>query len=488
MKRNYRIQFIAFLLGHYRAEHNQTGALMRILRQGRNTQFGKDHQLHKISSVQDYLQNDLLTGYDDLYPYLQRIMNGEQDVSFKGKPDFMAITSGTTAYAKYIPLRRTTIRSFQYGSLVTLINLILETGKLTWGKSLFISPPTIFERSAGIIVGRIPAILNDQLSDLQKKFIYPTRSVLNIPDNDLRQKAIIEECREAAITSISGMPSWLCSFFQQVEALTQLKPIQLWPKLKYLFVGGTSAVKYKDLLSNTVGKKIDLVSSYIATEGFLGIGCDVNAEQYLLNLKNGTFYEFIPAFPDENEPFKKYGIQDVSVGVEYNLVLTDAVGKWSYNVKDVIRFSCLKPYIFEVLGRSNNEISIAGEHLLEAQVQKAISNVKDQLQLQGIGISEYIIRGLVTDKGPTHQWAIEISTKNKESIGVLEKLIDGELQKFNYMYKNLRHSNQLKLPEVIALSPGTFRKFFVTRQKIERLYKLPAINADPAIWEYIKPN
>lgn len=459
---------------------------MQILHQGKNTYFGREHRLHEVTSVRQYLQNDLLTTYEDLFPYLERIMQGERDVLFKGKPDYMVMTSGTTSYAKYIPLHRSMIRSYQYGSFITLINLILETGKVPWGKSLFISPPTVFNTSKGITYGRIPAILNAQLSDLQKKFIHPSRAVLNIADNEFRYQAILEECRDVSLKTISGMPSWLCGFFRRVEELSQVKPIALWPELKFLMVGGTSSVKYQELLAQAIGRKIDLVSSYIATEGFIGIGCKVNAEQYFLNLRNNIFYEFVPAFPKEGQPVRKYGIQDISVGVDYNLVLTDLAGKWSYNLKDVIRFSSLKPYIFEILGRSNNELSVAGEHLLEAQVQSTLANLKSQLERQGIVIFEYIVRGIVTEQGPLHQWAIEISGPDKTQTDFLEKLIDAELQQLNYMYRNLRQADQLRLPEVLRLPPGTFKKYFSIRQKPEQLHKLPAIMADPDIWEFLR--
>ena len=465
----------------------QKKTLRYLLKNAQNTQFGKDHQLKKIKTYKDFRKNVPIRDYEGLKPYIERMIEGEADVLWKGKPIYFAKTSGTTSGSKYIPITKASMPHHIKAARNALLCYIAEKKDASFvdGKMIFLQGSPILKTKNGIKIGRLSGIVAHYVPSYLQKNRLPSWETNCIEDWEAKVNAIVAETLSEDMSVISGIPSWVQMYFEKLQEKTGKTISELFPKFNFFIYGGVNFEPYKSKFESLVGKSIDYIELYPASEGFIAFQDTQQEEGMLLQLNSGIFYEFIVAdtFFDENP--KRIDLSGVKIGVNYVIILNTDAGLWGYNIGDTVRFTNLKPYRIKVTGRLKHFISAFGEHVIAKEVEQALSKAITS-ETSAVKVSEFTVAPQVTPSSglPYHQWYIEFVSPPKD-LEKFARAIDKEMQAQNIYYQDLIAGSILRTLIISPVQKGGFHTYMKSIGKFGGQNKIPQLSNDRNIADFL---
>ena len=460
------------------------------------TQFGKDHNFSKIKSFEDFAKLVPIRDYEELRPYVDRVVNGEADILWKGKPIYFAKTSGTTSGAKYIPLTKESMPTHIEAARNAILNYIHETGKTTFvdGKMIFLQGSPILEEKNGIKLGRLSGIVAHFVPNYLQKNRMPSWETNCIEDWETKVDAIVEETFNENMTVISGIPSWVQMYFEKLEQkgdtriageLGEAKSVgEIFKNFNLFIYGGVNYEPYRAKFENLIGRKVDSIELFPASEGFFAYQDSQEAKGMLLLLNSGIFYEFVKSEEFFTENPKRYTIGEVELHVNYVLIISTNAGLWAYNIGDTVQFTSLKPYRVIVSGRIKHYISAFGEHVIGKEVECAL---KEAMENSNIRINEFTVAPQITPTSglPYHEWFIEFENE-PENLSAFALKIDNEMRKQNSYYDDLIVGKVLKTLVISKVSKNGFQEYMKSIGKLGGQNKIPRLSNDRKIADLLK--
>ncbi|MCR9182178.1 MAG: GH3 auxin-responsive promoter family protein, partial [Flavobacteriaceae bacterium] len=452
-----------------------------------HTTFGKDHQFETIQTYSDFQKRVPIRDYEELKHYVDRVVAGEADVLWPGKPLYFAKTSGTTSGAKYIPLTKESMPNHIEAARNAILLYIAESGNADFldGKMIFLQGSPEMEEKNGIKVGRLSGIAAHYVPAYLQKNRLPSWETNCIDDWETKVDAIVEETKSKNMTVISGIPSWVQMYFERLQDKTGKKVGDLFPGFKLFIYGGVNYEPYRAKFENLIGRKVDSIELFPASEGFFAYQDKQNEKGMLLLLNAGIFYEFIKSDDFFSENPKRLTIGEVELGINYVLIISSNAGLWGYNIGDTIQFTSLKPYRVIVSGRIKHFISAFGEHVIAKEVESALQEAATAFP--EVRINEFTVAPNITPEEsglPYHQWFIEFE-KEPENMVAFAKAIDEALQQQNSYYEDLIKGNILKTLQIVAVRKDSFNDYMKTQGKLGGQNKLPRLSNDRKIAEML---
>ncbi|WP_053403873.1 GH3 auxin-responsive promoter family protein [Persicobacter sp. CCB-QB2] len=462
---------------------SQHTVFMDLLEGAKNTVFGKDHGFEEIVTYEDFKARVPIRDYEDLRPYIDRVVAGEKDILWKGKPVYFAKTSGTTSGAKYIPLTKESIPNHINGARNMLLNYMHETGNYDFvsRKLIFLSGSPTLEKKNGIFTGRLSGIVNHHVPEYLRRNQLPSYETNCIEDWETKLDKIVEETTPEDMSLISGIPPWVQMYFDRLQEKHGGKKIKdIFPNFSVFVWGGVNFEPYRTKLYQSIGKKVDTLETYPASEGFFAYQDSQTAEGLLLNVKSGIFFEFIPSEEYFNENPTRLSIGEVELGVNYALIVNNNAGLWGYSIGDTVKFVSKKPYRVIVTGRIKHFISAFGEHVIGEEVEKAMKAAIDQYP--ETELREFTVAPNVSqDEGQSsHQWFIDFAQKPAD-MPAFAKVLDEKLQQLNVYYQDLIVGNILRPLEIVSLKEGAFQEYMKSEGKLGGQNKVPRLSNDRKI-------
>ena len=459
----------------------QESVFKKLIKEAQSTQFGKDHYFEQIQSHADFVQNVPIRDYEGLKSYVDRVVNGEENVLWKGKPLYFAKTSGTTSGAKYIPLTKESMPTHIQASRNAILHYIHETGNTDFvdGKMIFLQGSPILTEKNGIKLGRLSGIAAHFVPGYLQKNRMPSWETNCIEDWETKVNAIVEETIKEDMRVISGIPSWVQMYFEKLQQKAQ-KPVgELFQNFNLFIYGGVNFEPYRAKFENLIGRRVDSIELFPASEGFFAYQDSQKEKGMLLLLNSGIFYEFIKSEEFFTENPKRYTIGEVELGVNYVLIISTNAGLWGYNIGDTVQFTSLKPYRVIVSGRIKHYISAFGEHVIGKEVESAL---QEAIQGTNIRINEFTVAPQITPKEglPYHEWFIEFENEPEDEVAFAEA-IDQAMRKQNIYYDDLIVGNVLRKVVITKVAKNGFQDYMKSIGKLGGQNKIPRLSNDRKI-------
>ena len=469
-----------------RPVETQQAVFLKLIASAQYTQFGKDHAFATIKTHQDFSKQVPVRDYEALKPYVDRVVAGESNILWPGKPLYFAKTSGTTSGAKYIPLTKESMPFHVVAARNAILNYIHQTGNTHFveGKMIFLQGSPVLEQKNGIQLGRLSGIVAHFVPAYLQKNRLPSWETNCIEDWETKVDAIVNETLAQNMTVISGIPSWVQMYFEKLQQQTG-KPVgELFKNFNLFIYGGVNFEPYRAKFENLIGRKVDTIELFPASEGFFAYQDKPNDPGLLLLLNAGIFYEFIPAdaFYSPNPP--RLTIGQVELGVNYVLIISTNAGLWAYNIGDTIQFTSLKPYKIIVSGRIKHFISAFGEHVIGKEVEQALSVA---VQQHAVRVNEFTVAPQITPANglPYHEWFIEFeqAPQNRDAFA---QTIETELRKQNSYYDDLIVGKVLRPLEITPVVSHGFQDYMKSIGKLGGQNKIPRLSNDRAIADKLR--
>lgn len=461
-----------------------------LMLKGKRTLFGKDHDFEDIKSYEDFKAKVPVVDYEQLTPYIERIKKGEKDVLWPGLPLYFCKTSGTTSGAKYIPLTKDSLPNHLNSARNALLCYIHESGNADFvgGKMIFLQgSPKLDKLPSGIPYGRLSGIVANHVPGYLQKNRLPSFETNSIEDWETKVDRIVEETIDQNMTLISGIPSWVQVYFEELIAKSEKQNIsEIFPNFSLFVFGGVNFEPYRKRFEKLIGNSVDTVETYPASEGFIAYQDTRTEEGLLLVLDSGIFYEFIPADEYFDENPTRLSLAEIKIGVNYALVLSTNAGLWGYSIGDTIRFVSLNPPRIKVTGRIKHFTSAFGEHVIAEEVEKAMSLAQKEF---GWKVSEFHVAPQLepADGLPYHEWLIEFEeTPQKESLEQGRASIDQSMQSQNPYYKDLITGNILQRLIITPLEKGSFNNYMKSVGRLGGQNKVPRLGNDRKVADNLK--
>ena len=459
----------------------QNTLLLSLVNRAKNTKFGKDHNFSEISNYSDWKKNIPVRDYEELKVYVQEIINGEKNVLWPGRPLYFCKTSGTTSGTKYIPISTESMPHHITAARDAILSYIAETKNtsIVNGKMIFLQGSPELSRTGNILTGRLSGIVAHHTPSYLKKNQLPSYETNCIEDWENKLDEIVEETLDKNMSLISGIPPWVQMYFEKLQDKTG-KPIKdIFPKFDLFIYGGVNYEPYRQSFEKLIGKKIDGIEFYPASEGFIAYQDSQTEKGMLLCVNHGIFYEFIPAEEFFIKNPTRISLADVEVGVNYVIILNTDAGLWGYNIGDTIKFVSIDPFRIVVSGRIKHFTSAFGEHVIAEEVEKSLQETIARIPAQ---VNEFHVAPQVNPESglPYHQWLIEFE-KEPENMAVFSKMIDNNLQKQNTYYKDLINGGILKPLLIKKINKNGFRDYMKSIGKLGGQNKVPRLANDRKI-------
>jgi len=463
-------------------EEVQKQVFENLLKKAENTLFGKDHDFKNIKNYQDFAKKVPIRDYEELKPYVDKMVSGEPDILWPGKPLYYAKTSGTTSGAKYIPLTKESMPTHINAARNAILCYINDTGNAEFvdGKMIFLQGSPELNDKNGVKLGRLSGIVAHYVPGYLQKNRLPSMDTNCIDDWETKIDAIVEETKNQDMTVISGIPSWVQMYFEQLQENTGKKVGELFKNFNLFIYGGVNYEPYRAKFENLIGRKVDSIELYPASEGFFAFQDKQNEKGMLLLLNSGIFYEFVKAEEFFEENPKRLTIGEVEAGVNYVMIISTCAGLWAYNLGDTIQFTSLKPYRVIVSGRIKHFISAFGEHVIAKEVEQAM---QEATEITNARITEFTVAPQITPEGeelPFHEWFVEFE-KEPADIQEFITILDKSLQQQNSYYFDLIKGKILQHLKINKIPVNGFQQYMKSIGKLGGQNKLPRLSNDRKI-------
>ena len=459
----------------------QQAVFLSLLKSAEGTQFGQDHHFSEIKTHAEFVARVPIRDYEQLRFYVDQMVAGKEDVLWPGKPLYFAKTSGTTSGAKYIPLTKESMPTHIKAARNAILCYIHETGKADFvdGKMIFLQGSPEMTEKNGIGLGRLSGIVAHYVPGYLQKNRMPSMETNCIEDWETKVDAIVEETKGEDMTVISGIPSWVQMYFERLQTATDKKVGDLFKNFNLFIYGGVNYEPYRAKFEALIGRKVDSIELFPASEGFFAFQDSQQEKGLLLQLDSGMFYEFVKAEDFFSETPQRLTIGEVEIGVNYVLLISTNAGLWCYNIGDTVMFTSVKPYRLVVSGRIKHFISAFGEHVIGKEVEQAMKEAMDAFSFS---ISEFTVapQEAVNDELPNHEWLIEFEEAPKDMQAVTD-FIDQSMQTQNSYYFDLIKGKVLQPLKIASLERGAFQKYMKSQGKLGGQNKVPRLSNDRKI-------
>ena len=475
-------------------QRDPVGTQLRLLRRlaaaGAPTAFGRAHDLGAVRRPADLARRVPVRDYEGLKPYFDRTQAGEADVLWPGRPLYLAKTSGTTSGTKYIPITRASIGNHINGARDALLTYVHATGRSRFldGKLMFLSGSPALEQHHGLATGRLSGIANHHVPAYLRRNQLPSYAANTIDDWEAKLDRIVEETLPEDLTLISGIPPWVQMYFDKLRQLTGRPVKDIFPNLNLFVYGGVNFAPYRAKLFESIGRPIDSIELFPASEGFLAFQDQPGNPGLLLLLDSGIFFEFVPAerFFEADPP--RLTIADVELDRQYAVVLTSNAGLWGYSLGDTVRFVGLAPPRVVVTGRLKHFLSAFGEHVIGEEVEQALREA--MAQCPEVEVVELTVAPRVSAdpaQPSRHEWLVEFARPPADAAAFAGAL-DGALRRRNTYYDDLRRGNILVPLLLTPLPAGAFQRYMKRLGKLGGQNKVPRLSNDRVLAEGLAEN
>lgn len=456
-----------------------------LIKRGGKTKFGSDHHFNEIKSHEDFVKRVPIRDYEGLKSYIEQVKEGKHNILWSGVPLYFAKTSGTTSGVKLIPISKESIHNHINTARNALLCYMAETGNSAFadGKMIFLSGSPELERIGNIPTGRLSGIVNHHVPRYLRSNQLPSFETNCIEEWEKKLDKIVEETIHERMTLISGIPPWMQMYFDKLEERSGKKIGELFPDFSVMVQGGVNFEPYRSKLTESIGRSVDTVELFPASEGFFAFQDSQHAQGMLLNTNSGIFFEFVPVAEIGNENPTRLMLKDVKPGENYALVISSNAGLWAYNIGDTVKFVSTEPYRLIVTGRIKHFISAFGEHVIGEEVESAL--------VEAVGneyrVTEFTVAPQVNDgKGKSyHEWFIEFEEQPGD-LSILAKRIDDNLRKRNVYYDDLISGNILLPLRITPVRRNGFVDYMKVMGKLGGQNKLPRLSNDRKIADRLK--
>ena len=460
---------------------DQERIFQSLLKTGLKTEFGKEHHFEKIKNHDDFVKNVPIREYEDFKKYIEKIKQGKHNILWKGLPIYLAKTSGTTSGIKYIPITKDSIDNHIDTARNALLCYMAKSGNAEFsnGKMIFLSGSPELERVGGIPTGRLSGIVNHHIPKYLRANQLPSFETNCIEDWEEKLDKIVEETVNGRMTLISGIPPWVQMYFDALVEKTGKKIKDIFPDFSVMVQGGVNFEPYKAKLLETIGKPIDTIELFPASEGFFAFQDNIDEEGMLLNTDSGIFFEFVPASEIFNKNPTRLTLKDVKLNENYVLIVSSNAGLWGYNIGDTIKFVSLNPYRIVVTGRVKHFISAFGEHVIGEEVESALLKAAD---VESVKIIEFTVAPKISQDGNKsyHEWYIEFENLPR-NLKQFAHAVDENLRKKNIYYDDLIKGNILQPLKIIPVQKNGFINYMRSIGKLGGQNKVPRLSNDRTI-------
>jgi hypothetical protein len=455
---------------------SQQDVFKNLIKEAKQTQFGLDHNFAEIKTFEDFAKNVPIRDYEDLKNYVEKVVNGEENILWKGKPLYFAKTSGTTSGAKYIPLTKESMPYHIEAARNAILHYIHETGNADFvdGKMIFLQGSPVLEIKEGIKFGRLSGIVAHFIPKYLQKNRMPSWETNCIEDWETKIDAIVDETINENMTVISGIPSWVQMYFERLNQKGGKGIGEIFKNFNLFIYGGVNYEPYRAKFENLIGRKVDSIELFPASEGFFAYQDSQKEKGMLLLLNAGIFYEFVKSDEFYSDKPRRYTIGEVEMGVNYVLIISTNAGLWGYNIGDTVQFTSLKPYRIIVSGRIKHFISAFGEHVIAKEVESAL---EEAMVGTSTLVNEFTVAPQITpDSGlPYHEWFIEFENE-PDDIVAFGEVIDDAMRKQNMYYDDLIVGNILRKVVVTKVIKNGFQDYMKSIGKLGGQNKIPRLS------------
>ena len=468
----------------------QREVLQELVTAAQYTEFGKKYNFSKLFSLREFKKNVPIHEYNDLKPYIERMMNGEENILWNTPVTWFAKSSGTTSdKSKFIPISEESLYDNHYQASKDLLSNYYKnfpSSDLLTGKGLVVGGShQINKVNEEIQYGDLSAVLMQNSPFWGQWIRTPELSVALLDEWEEKIEKLAQVTAEENVTSLAGVPTWtllLLKRILQIKGKTTIK--EVWPNLELYINGGVSFVPYKDQFDKIIGGKINYIEIYNASEGFIAAQVTPDDDGMLLFTEHGIFYEFMPVEEYGNEKPATVGLNRVEVGKNYALVMSTTGGLWRYLIGDTVQFTHLNPYKIKITGRLKHYMNAFGEEVIVDNSDKAIAYAAEKTNAI---VTDYTAAPVyfTENSNGAHEWLIEFEKEPDDFNNFIFEL-DNELKNINSDYEAKRHKSiALRLPIVHKLKRGTFTEWLRSKGKLGGQHKIPRLSNERVMLEEI---
>ncbi len=452
-----------------------------LLAGGQYTEFGRQYNFSQIQSLEEFKKIVPVQQYEDLKPYIERMMHGEENILWNSPVQWFAKSSGTTSdKSKFIPISEESLKDNHYKASKDVLSFYYAShpeSDLLTGKSLVIGGShQINQLNEEVHYGDLSAVVMQNSPFWTNWIRTPELDILLMDEWEAKIEKLAQTTINENVTSMAGVPTWLIVLLKRVLEITGQKTIkEVWPSLELYMHGGVSFVPYKKQFEELIGAPINYLEMYNASEGFFAGQDDIEKEGMLLMCDHGVFYEFMPVEEWEKEMPRTLQLDEVEVGKNYALVITTNGGLWRYVIGDTIQFTSLLPYRVKVSGRLKHYINAFGEELIIDNTDKAIAIA---CKNTGAVVKDYTAAPVYFsgEQNGAHEWLIEFETEPADLHHFTHEL-DAALKDINSDYEAKRYKDiALQMPLVKKVSPNTFTNWLSSKGKLGGQHKVPRLS------------
>ncbi|HRJ30618.1 MAG TPA: GH3 auxin-responsive promoter family protein [Cyclobacteriaceae bacterium] len=456
----------------------------KLIQTARYTEFGTKYDFGSITSYNQFRDRVPVHSYEQIFPYIERLMRGEQNILWPSEVKWFSKSSGTTnARSKFIPVSQEALEDCHFKGGKDLLSIYVNNypdTKIFDGKGLGVGGShqvNEHDPTATSYYGDVSAVIMQNLPIWAEFIRTPKLETALMSNWEEKIDKLARETSQENVTNIAGVPTWTILLIQQVVALEKKKNIlEVWPNLEVFFHGAVSFKPYRKLFKELIPKEQMVYwEIFNASEGFFGIQDQKDSEELLLMLDYGIFYEFIPSDELESSHPKALRLSEVETGKNYAMVITTNAGLWRYNIGDTIKFTSLSPYRIKISGRTKHFINAFGEEVIVENAETAITKA---CEATGAIIDNFTAAPvfLEANKKGGHEWIIEFRVMPAD-LAEFTHILDSTLRQVNSDYDAKRaHDLALVAPKIHSVQPGTFYNWMKSRGKLGGQNKVPRLS------------
>ncbi|GAB2672594.1 GH3 auxin-responsive promoter family protein [Flavihumibacter cheonanensis] len=468
----------------------QREVLQELVTSAQYTEIGRQYGFNRLFNVREFKRTVPVHEYDDLKPFIERMLQGEENLLWNTPIRWFAKSSGTTSdKSKFIPVSDESLEENHYQGAKDVLTLYYghnPDSELLSGKGLVIGGShQVSQATEEISYGDLSAVLLQNSPFWGHWLRTPDLSIALMDEWEHKIEQLALNTIPENVTSISGVPTWTLVLMKRILEMTGKSCIaEVWPNLELYMHGGVSFVPYREQFRQLIGKDIQYLEMYNASEGFFAAQDSPDADGMLLFTRHGIFYEFMPI----EEYGKKFpntvGLNKVELGKQYAPVISTTGGLWRYIIGDTIQFSSLAPYRIKVSGRLKHFINAFGEEVIVDNTDKAISSACEKT---GASVNDYTAAPIYFSQhgNGAHEWLVEFE-KEPEDLALFAYELDSALKNLNSDYEAKRQKDiALRMPVVKAVKKGLFNEWLRSRGKLGGQHKVPRLSNDRTILDSI---
>lgn len=468
----------------------QREVLQDLVTSAQFTEFGRKYSFDKLFNTRAFKEAVPIHEYQDLKPYVERIMEGEQHILWNTPINWFAKSSGTTSEkSKFIPVSQESLEDGHFKAakdVLTMYYVNHPSSELLTGKGLIIGGShTISNLNEEAQFGDLSAVLMQNTPFWGGWIRTPELKIALLDEWEEKIQKLAENTINENVTSVSGVPTWTLVLFQRILEMTGKKNMkEVWPSLELYMHGGVSFHPYREQFNKLIGGPINYLEIYNASEGFFAAQDKPGEEGMLLMLDHGIFYEFMPIEEYGKTQPRTIGLREVETGKHYAPVISTNGGLWRYLIGDTIQFTSLHPYRVKVSGRLKLFINAFGEELIIDNAERAMAMA---CETNGAVVSDYTAGPVYfSEEGNgAHEWLIEFE-KAPDDIAAFSQLLDEKLKSLNSDYEAKRHKSiALRAPIIRILQQGQFNRWLKQKNKLGGQHKVPRLSNDRTIIEEV---